>query len=79
MTGLLESDFNFLAAPHGGNGVFHTAAHVGGIGLDAEGSGWIGDSNGNGVVPPPIPEPSTFLLFAAGLGGLAFWRKSMVN
>ena len=27
LTGLLESDFNFLAAPHGGNGVFHTAAH----------------------------------------------------
>ena len=83
LAGLLESDFNFLAAPHGGNGVFHTAAHVLGIGTNDE-SGWIGDSNGNGNgngngEPPPIPEPSTFLLFAAGLGSVAFLRKRRLN
>jgi len=30
----------------------------------------------NDVFPPaPVPEPSTFLLFAAGLGGFALWRR----
>jgi hypothetical protein len=27
----------------------------------------------------PVPEPSTFILFGAGLGGLAFWRRRSVK
>lgn len=83
LTGLLESDFNFVSQVGGGNGVFHTAAHVQGIGI-ADESGWIGDTNGDGDGggdggPAPIPEPSTFLLLGAGLGGLAMWRKRRIN
>jgi hypothetical protein len=56
--------FDFFSAKGKGQGEFKTAAHILGIGPSAEGSGRIGH----------VPEPSTFLLFAAGLVGLALNR-----
>lgn len=53
---LSAADFDFGSASGGGNGTFRAAAHVQGIGLDDEDSGWIG----------PVPEPSVALLMAAG-------------
>lgn len=29
----------------------------------------------NPVIPPAVPEPSTFLLFGAGVAGVAFLRR----
>jgi len=64
--------FNFGSAPGGGNGTWYSAAHVQGIGPDAEASGWIG--SGPGV---PVPEPTTYLMLAAMLGiGFLLTRKS---
>jgi hypothetical protein len=54
----------FSARGKGGQGEFKTTAHILGIGPIAEGSGRIGH----------VPEPSTVLLVAAGLVGLAFNR-----
>jgi hypothetical protein len=56
--------FDFFSAPGGGQGTFHAAAHVQGIGAGGEDSGWIGDGF------PPAPEPTVLGLF--GLAGLLF-------
>lgn len=63
---ITANSFDFLAAPHGDNGVYHAAAHIQRIGA-ADGSGWIGDTGGSSEVP----EPATMLLFGTGLVGLA--------
>lgn len=70
---LAESDFAWLAEPHGDNGVYYAAAHIQGIGPNAEDSGWIGAE----LVPPvqPVPEPSTLILLGAGLAGVIFRRR----
>lgn len=58
------ASFNFYSAVGGGTGTFETAAHIEGIGPTGDGSGWIGQ----------VPEPSTALLFASGVMGLAIDR-----
>lgn len=76
ITGLVASDFNFYSYPSGGAGIYHTAAHVQGIGPD-DLSGWIGD--GVGAPPQKVPEPTTLLLIGSGLGFLAGYAKRRVR
>lgn len=52
---LTADSFNFLSELDGHQGAFPTAAHVGGIGPDDQGSGWVS-----------IPEPATLSLLAIG-------------
>jgi hypothetical protein len=58
------ASFDFLSARGRGEGEFKAAAHIVGIGPSGDGSGRIGH----------VPEPSTALLFASGLIGLAVSR-----
>ncbi len=75
------SDFAALSSQTGNagpNGPFHTAAHVQGITPDC--SGWVSDTVGGSVSNPSgrcgaVPEPSTVLLFGAGLVGLTVVRR----
>jgi hypothetical protein len=61
--GLLAGDFSFLSAPHGGHGTWVTAAHVQGIGLNAEDSGWVAAR---------VPEPAVYGEFGAALAVILF-------
>jgi hypothetical protein len=58
------ASFDFFSAVGGGEGYFTSAAQIQGIGPSGDGSGWIG-----------VPEPSTALLVASGLIGLALKRR----
>jgi hypothetical protein len=55
------ASFDLFSAVGGGQGTFLSAAHIGATGPTGETSKWIGY----------VPEPSTALLFASGLIGLA--------
>jgi hypothetical protein len=57
------ASFDFFSAVGGGQGYFTSAASIQGIGPSGDGSGWIA-----------VPEPSTALLVASGLIGLALNR-----
>ena len=67
-TGLFASLFDDFSIPGGGEGIYHSAAHVQGIDSDPA-SGWIGDK------PTGVPEPGALLLMGAGLVALAGWGK----
>jgi hypothetical protein len=69
--GLIASSFDYLSAPAGGHGPFHTAAHVQGIGAGGQFSGWIANSAGSSN---DVPEPTTLTLV---LFGLAFGATRM--
>ncbi|MBN1257324.1 MAG: PEP-CTERM sorting domain-containing protein [Planctomycetes bacterium] len=72
---LSAHSFNHQSTPSGGNGVYHSAAHISAIystfstSIDnfgcPEGSGWIGDTD--------VSEPASIFLLA--LGGAAMLRR----
>jgi hypothetical protein len=59
LSGITASSFDFTSATGGGQGTFHAAAHVQGIGEGGEDSGWIGDTE--------VPEPGALGLLGLGL------------
>ena len=67
---ITASSFNYLSYINGGEGVYHTGAHIQGI-PSGEGSGWIGNS----VL---VPEPGILILLGIAMSaiGAASWRIS---
>ena len=53
---LTAGSFGFLSAPGGGHGPFSTVAHIGAIGPNDEGSGWV-----------TTPEPASMVLLTLGV------------
>lgn len=71
--GLTAADFNVLARPHGGNGVYYTAAHVQGYTVNG-GSAWV---SGVGAVPEPTTMiAGALLLLPFGASTIRFIRKN---
>lgn len=67
--GLLESHFDAMSEPGGGNGSYHAAAHVQQTGSGGQGSGWIGDS------PQIVPIPPAAWAGGATMLGLIAVRR----
>lgn len=66
--GITADMFAYENTPSGGNGTYHVAAHVQGLGSDSEGSGWIGDT-------AKVPEPGPLALLGLGLLSLVATRR----
>jgi PEP-CTERM motif len=77
ISGLVADDFVYLSAPNGGHGPFYAAAHVQGIGPTGGLSGWVEPSLG--AQPFLVPEPSSSVLVALGLGFLGFVRRLKIG
>jgi PEP-CTERM motif len=69
---LLATDFNFLAAPGGGNGPFYAASHLQGIGPNSLGT-WVAAGTAGCVncsvteQDVSAPEPASLMLLGSGL------------
>jgi hypothetical protein len=68
ITGLDENDFNFFSSPAGGNGIHQAAAHIQGVGTNANGSGFI--------APNGVPDGgATVMLLGTALACLGALRR----
>jgi hypothetical protein len=88
-TGITANSFNLLSETKPNKTGYLSAAHIGGIGLDDDDSGWIGDGGfeewahklegsftaGDGSSGGEAPEPATMLLLGSGLIGIAVSGK----
>ncbi len=61
--------FDYLSAPGGGSGSYHSALHLQGTGSSGLGSVWVGEG---GVEPySTVPEPTSLVLLGVVVGGPA--------
>ena len=70
-TGLTDAAFNFSSESGGGNGSYHAAVHMQGLGANGTDSGWLGDA---AVVPLPAAAWMGMSLLG-GVGGVGFFRR----